>query len=236
MNTATSLTRSPLNHNLTLNHFLVVLVLGGLLAIIHPAPAGEPPPPKPPVTETARVLVVYYSATGNTEKMAEAVIAGIKRVAGAAATLKNVEDAAKADLEAADAIILGCPTYFGDVPGKMKTFMDDWNWKWKVDFTDKIGGAFATGGGQVGGKEHTVIALLIFMLQNRMVVAGPLYTNQITGSIWGEMGAAAMTGPLDPGVGEGELDSARRLGERIARLAVRARTPSVVGKPPKPGA
>ena len=30
-----------------------------------------------------------------------------------------------------------------------------------------------------------------------------------------------MTGPLDPGVGEGELDNARRLGERVARLAVK---------------
>jgi NAD(P)H dehydrogenase (quinone) len=168
---------------------------------------------------------VYYSASGNTEKMAEGVIAGVKRVSGAAATLKKVEDATKADFDAADAIILGCPTYFGDVPGKMKTFMDDWNWKLKVDFTDKVGGAFATGGGQVGGKEHTVVALLIFMLQNRMVVAGPLYTNEATGSGWGEMGAAAMTGPLDPGVGEPELDSARRLGERIARLAIKVRRP-----------
>ena len=33
--------------------------------------------------------------------------------------------------------------------------------------------------------------------------------------------SAAMTGPLDPGVGEGELDSARRLGERVARLAAK---------------
>ena len=88
-----------------------------------------------------------------------------------------------------------------------------------MDFTDKVGGAFATGGGQVGGKEFVVMSLLIFMLQNRMVVAGPLYRNDKTGSVWGEVGAAAMTGPLDPGVGDGELDSARRLGERVAHVA-----------------
>ena len=104
----------------------------------------------------------------------------------------------------------------------MKVVIDDWSWKMKVDFTDKVGGAFSTGGGQVGGKEFVVMSLVMFMLSNRMVVAGPLYRNDKTGSVWGEVGAAAMTGPLDPGVSEGELDSARRLGERVARLAANA--------------
>ena len=58
----------------------------------------------------------------------------------------------------------------------------------------------------------------VFMLQNRMVVAGPLYQDDKTGDFWGEMGATAMTGPLDPGVGKGELDAAQRLGERVAQV------------------
>jgi multimeric flavodoxin WrbA len=119
---------------------------------------------------------------------------------------------------------LGCPTYYGNIPGKMKVVMDDWSWKMKVDFTDKVGGAFSTGGGQVGGKEFVVMSLLVFMLQNRMVVAGPLYQNDKTGSVWGEVGAAAMTGPLDPGVGESELGSARRLGGRVAQVARKIKT------------
>jgi len=65
------------------------------------------------------------------------------------------------------------------------------------------------------------------MLHNRMVVAGPLYRNEKTGSIWAEAGAAAITGPLDPGVGQGELDGARRLGERVARLAARLKGPAL---------
>jgi len=104
-------------------------------------------------------------------------------------------------------------------PLKTGQFEDDWNWEMKVDFTDKLGGAFATAGGQVGGQEHVVVCLLLFMLHNRMVVAGPLYRNEKTGSIRGESGAAAITGPLDPGVGEGEVDGARRLGERLANQA-----------------
>ncbi len=176
-------------------------------------------PEKPPKAVPLRILVAYYSLTGNTEQMATGVVEGVRQVAGATATLKKVDEVTKEDLESADAIILGCPTYYGNIPGKMKVVIDDWSWKMKVDFTDKVGGAFSTGGGQVGGKEFVVMSLLVFMLQNRMVVAGPLYQNDKTGSVWGEVGAAAMTGPLDPGVGHGELDSARRLGERVGQVA-----------------
>ena len=116
---------------------------------------------------------------------------------------------------------MGCPAYYGTIPGKMKVVIDDWSWKMKVDFTDKVGGAFSTGGGQAGGKEFVVVSLVMFLLNNRMVVAGPLYRNDKTGSVWAEVGAAAMTGPLDPGVGDEELDGARRLGERVAGLAAK---------------
>ncbi|MGD8500518.1 MAG: NAD(P)H-dependent oxidoreductase [Phycisphaerales bacterium] len=207
-------------------HCLLVLVL--LLYVPTPAetpatsnatlPSGSPPP-GPPVC----ILVAYYSRTGNTEQMARGVVEGARRVPGAVTSLKKIKDASKEDLEAADGIIVGCPTYFANIPGEMKTTIDDWNWKMGVDFTDKVGGAFATAGGQVGGQGHVVSSLLLFMLNNRMVVAGPLYRNEKTGSIWGESGAAAITGPLDPGVGEAELDGARRLGERVARLAARMR-------------
>jgi 6-phosphogluconolactonase len=166
-----------------------------------------------------RILVAYYSRSGNTEQMARGVAEGAESVPGVIATLKKVSEVSKEDLDTADGVILGCPTYFANIPGEMKTIIDDWNWKMKVDFTDKVGGAFATAGGQVGGQEHVVVSLLLFMLNNRMVVAGPLYRNEKTGSIWAEPGAAAITGPLDPGVGEGELDGARRLGGRVGRLA-----------------
>jgi multimeric flavodoxin WrbA len=178
------------------------------------------------------VLVAYYSRTGNTEQMARGVVEGVRRVPGVEAAIKKVSEVSKGDLEAADGLILGCPTYFANLPGEMKTILDDWNWKLKVDFTDKAGGAFATAGGQVGGQEHVVVSLLLFMLNNRMLVAGPLYGNERTGSIWAELGAAAITGPLDPGVGEGELEGARRLGERVARLAKKLKASAPAGAPP----
>lgn len=182
---------------------------------------GTPPPTAAGGPSAARVLVAYYSLSGYTEQMARGVVEGAQRVPGVVVVLKKVEDVTQPDLETADGLVLGGPTYYGGIPGKMKVLLDDWSWKMKVDFTDKAGGAFATGGGQTGGKESVVVSLLLFMLNNRMVVAGPLYRNDKTGSVWAEAGASAMTGPLDPGVGPAELDGAQRLGERVARLALK---------------
>lgn len=196
-----------------------MLILLGSLASLCLARGGEPPPARAAEKGKVQVLVAYHSRTGNTEQMAQGVVEGIRRVPEAVAVLKKVGDVSKADLDAADGIVLGCPTYFANVPGEMKTILDDWNWKWKVNFTDKAGGAFATAGGQMGGQGQVIVSLLLFMIHNRMIVAGPLYQNEKTGSVWAESGAAAITGPLDPGVGEGELDGARRLGERVAKLA-----------------
>jgi len=209
---------------ITLRPMLVRLTLSAVLLLIAaPVAAAEDKSTSEAKEPQVQVLVAYYSLSGNTAKMAEGVAVGVKRVPGAVAVVKSVEKITKEDLEGADAIALGGPTYFGNVPGKMKVIIDDWNWKMKVDFTDKVGGAFATGAGQTGGKEHVVVSLLLFLMNNRMVVAGPLYQRAEGGSIWAEAGATAMTGPLDPGVSKAELDAAARLGDRLARLAKKMR-------------
>jgi len=206
---------------------LMLLALIASLLAPHRAAAGEgePPPSGAAKPRPVRVLVAYYSRTGNTEQMAQGVVEGTRRVPGVVTALKKVDDVSKQDLEGADAIILGAPAYYANIPGKMKVVIDDWSWKMKVDFTDKVGGAFATGGGQMGGKEFTAVSLLLFMVNLRMVVAGPLYEDEQGDDKWAEIGAGAMTGPLDPKVGAGELDSAHRLGERIARLAKKLKRP-----------
>lgn len=210
---------------MNLNPFLLRALARGVLCVTLMLGSAVGQTASEPVRSTnakpARVLVAYDSLTGNTEKLAEGVVTGARRVPGVDISIKPLDKVTKEDLEQSDGIILGCPTYYGTLPGRMKVVIDDWSWKLKVDFTDKVGGAFATGGGQAGGKEFVLLSLVMFMLNNRMVVAGPLYQNEKTGSLWGEVGAAAMTGPLDAGVGEGELDSARRLGERVARLATK---------------
>jgi NAD(P)H dehydrogenase (quinone) len=206
-----------------------VLALLPFLLAVSAGTAGQRSKSTPPGASpepTVQVLVAYYSRTGNTEKMAQAVAEGARRVPGTVVVLKRVEKVTKEDLEAADAIALGSPTYFANIAGAMKVVIDNWNWKWKVDFTDKVGGAFATAGGQVGGKEHVTTSLLLFMIHNRMVVAGPLYQDEEGEDIWAESGAGAITGILDPGVSEEERDGARRLGDRLARLAKKLVRPS----------
>ena len=183
----------------------------GIVDASEPARASE--------TDSVNILVAYDSLRGNTELMAKAVAEGIGRVPAALATVKRVDNVTKDDLVKADGIILGCPTYYANISGRMKVIIDDWSWKMKVDFTDKVGGAFSTGGGQTGGKEHVVISLLLYMLNNRMVVAGPLYQDAEGDDKWAEVGATAATGPTDPGVAGADLDGARRVGERIAGLA-----------------
>jgi NAD(P)H dehydrogenase (quinone) len=206
-----------------------VTVLGLVLAAAWAAGCGaaaagtaaDAPAAAPPGAPAVRILVAYHSLRGTTEQMARGVAEGVARVPGAVAVVRKVEDVTKADLEAADGLALGAPAYFAGVAGRMKVAIDDWNWKMKVDFTDKAGVAFSTGGGQAGGKEHVLISLLLFMINNRMVVAGPLYQDAEGEDKWAELGAAAMTGPLDPGVGETELEAARLTGERVARLAAK---------------
>ena len=164
-----------------------------------------------------RVLVGFYSLSGNTEKMAAAVTEGARQVPGVTVTKRPVAKITKSDLEAAHGIILGCPTHFANIPGEMKTIIDHWALKLGVDFTDKVGGAFSTGGNFTGGKEHVVISLLLYMLNNRMIIAGPIYKPGARG--WGEIGASATTGRDDPGVREAELADAKKLGHRIADVA-----------------
>jgi carbonic anhydrase len=163
--------------------------------------------------QRVRVLVAYHSVTGNTEKMAHAVAEGA-RAPNVSVELKKVADVTRADLEQADALIVGSPTQWSNMTSAMKAFIETW-----PDMVDRIGGAFATGGAASGGKEHVVTSLVSAMLSHGMVVAGPVYTE---GAFrFGASGATATTGPGNEGVSEAELNEARTLGERIARLAAR---------------
>ena len=202
----------------------------GVLASRVPTPHGGV---KLPLTATlirgstaaqteANVLVVYYSQSGNTERLAEVVAEGAQRVDGVSVTLKAVADVTREDLVEADGLILGSPTYYANIAGPMKSFIDDWAFSYGVYLGGKVGGAFATGGGDTGGKEHVVVSLLLAMMNNGMVVAGP--THEEADVKFGYPGASALTPTPGSGFSDAELENARLLGERIARLALRTST------------
>src|SRR5262245_29622078 len=74
---------------------------------------------------TVSVLVIYHSATGNTEKMAQGLAEGAKAVSGSSVVLKRVGDVIRDDLLSADAVIVGSPVYAGSISGQVKTFLDN---------------------------------------------------------------------------------------------------------------
>jgi len=168
-------------------------------------------------SDPVRVLVLYHSDTGNTRALAEAVAEGARAVSGARVVLKPVQEADNDDLEVCDALLIGTPTFWGSVATPVKQFIDGQ----RPFMGDKVGGAFATGGSDGGGKELAVLAILTAMLNNGMIVAGPHYEEE--GFRFGGFGATATTGADSPGVDEAELARGRALGERVTRVAQRYR-------------
>jgi NAD(P)H dehydrogenase (quinone) len=170
----------------------------------------------PPLASIAEdpvsILIAYHSRTGNTEKMAEAVFDGAKRVAGTTVAIKRVGQVTAEELFRADALIVGSPVYWSNMASEVKAFFDDWQFKFGVfpefKMRNKIGAAFATGGQVSSGKELTLLSILGAMLGNQMIV--------VSGG--GAFGATATTEGDSPGLDQKELDGARALGQRVAEV------------------
>jgi NAD(P)H dehydrogenase (quinone) len=157
-----------------------------------------------------KILVTYHSLSGNTERMAEAVVTGAKSVARTQVVLKRVGHVTADDLFSADAVIVGSPVYWSNMSGEVKTFFDNWQFKFGVfpeyKMKDKVGAAFATGGQVSSGKEVTMLTILAAMLENRMIVV----------SDGGALGASATTEGDSSGINDQELSHAKALGRRVA--------------------
>jgi NAD(P)H dehydrogenase (quinone) len=135
------------------------------------------------------VLVVYYSRTGNTRTMAEA-IADAAQEEGAVIRLKGVDDASNDDLVWADGIIIGSPVYFGLPASEIKKFIED-SISVRRQLENKVGAAFVSSGHRAGGRETTIMALLQAFIVHGMVVCGdPI-------SCGGHFGAVATGAPDD---------------------------------------
>lgn len=118
----------------------------------------------------AKVLIVYYSRSGNTKQMAELVAEGV-RDTGAEVEVKAVADTPLEDLLAADGIIMGSPTYYGSMAGELKTYLDE-SVKLHGKLVGKVAGAFSSAGGPGGGNETTIMDILKALLIHGMIVPG----------------------------------------------------------------
>jgi len=195
----------------------------------------------------SKVLVLYYSAYGHVEQMAEAVALGA-RSAGAQVDVKRVpelvpEEVAKnayfkldqaapvaniADLENYDAIIIGTGTRFGRMSSQMANFLDQAGGLWaRGALNGKVGAAFTATATQHGGQETTLFSIITNMLHFGMTIVGLDYGFQ------GQMGHDKIRGGAPYGAttisgGDGsrqpdedELEGARYLGRRAADTANR---------------
>lgn len=183
---------------------LCIAVLG-----VSPVSADESAP------IPVKVLVAYHSLSGNTERMAEAVVDGAKSVPGTVVVMKRVGQVTADDMFSSDAVVVGSPVYWSNMSGEVKTFFDNWQFKFGVfpDFKmkNKVGAAFATAGQVSSGKEVTMLTILAAMLGNQMIV--------VSGG--GAFGASATTEGDSPGIDNKELADAKALGQRVAEVAGR---------------
>ena len=131
---------------------------------------------------------------------------------GTIVLMKRVAQVTADDLFSSDALVVGSPVYWSNMSGEVKTFFDNWQFKFDVfpefKMKNKIGAAFATGGQISGGKEVTMLTILAAMLGNQMIV--------VSGG--GAFGASATTEGDSPGIDKKELSDAQALGRRVAEV------------------
>lgn len=151
-----------------------------------------------------RVLVIYFSVTGNTRALAEAVIRGAKSVDGTDCILMPAAEVTNQDWLAADAIIVGSPTYFGQMATEMKEVIDA-TAEIYGQLEGKVGAAFTTSGGAGCGHEMANISIITALLVSGMVVQG---TTQ--GPHFGPFAVGKPTAT--------DLEKAEAMGVRVARL------------------
>ena len=159
-----------------------------------------------------KVLIVYYTRSGNTKQMAEHVAAGAREVQGAEVDLRPVDQVTTEDLLSPEAIIIGSPVYYGTMAAELKSLIDQ-SVKHHGKLVGKVGGAFASSGGPGGGNETTVLDILKALLIHGMIVQG-----DPKGDHYGPIAVGA---PDKRSQGE-----CRRMGRRVAELAVRLSGPA----------
>ncbi|MBM3585014.1 MAG: NAD(P)H:quinone oxidoreductase [Alphaproteobacteria bacterium] len=181
-----------------------------------------------------KILVLYYSAYGHVEAMANAVADGARQVAGVDVTIKRAPELVAAEVAAKsgmktdqaapiaepdelagyDAVIFGTPTRFGNMAAQMRNFLDRTGGLWaKGALIGKVGSVFASTATQHGGQETTITSFHATLLHHGFVIVGLPYSAQgqmrmdeITGgSPYGATTLAGGDGKRTPSANELEL-------------------------------
>jgi len=184
------------------------------------------------------VAIVYFSAQGHTHQIAEAIAEGARQVAGVAVNLIRIRgediqagrfknDAVLAQLDAAEAIVFGTPTYMGGYAAQFKAFLDAASASWfKFAWKDKVAAGFTHSLGLSGDKLNTLNGLFINAQQHGMLWVGPAMMPEGTqpwnvNRIGSYSGLMAQTDMNQDAVNAGDRETAVRFGKRIAEVTIR---------------
>ncbi len=156
----------------------------------------------------AKALIIYYSRSGNTRKMADFIAEGIKNE-DIEVIVRDVKDVLPKDLLEFDAIVIGSPTYYGSMAAEIKKLFDD-SVKFHGKLDGKIGAAFASSANIAGGNETTILDILNAMLIHGMIIQGDPQGDHY--------GAVAISAP-DERARKQCLRAGERLGKLVKRLS-----------------
>lgn len=155
-----------------------------------------------------KMTVLYYSRTGNTKKMGEAIAEGMRRVAGVETGIFPLDGIDEAFVKDSKCVVLGTPTYLASMAAPVKVWLDESSAK--VPVAGKIAGAFATQDYLHGGADLAMQSIL-----SHMMVKGALVYSG--GGAFGKpvihLGPVALKDDLD-----GALDTFKLYGERMAKM------------------
>ncbi|MBO6850412.1 MAG: NAD(P)H:quinone oxidoreductase, partial [Marinobacter sp.] len=149
-------------------------------------------------SETAYVLVLYYSRSGQTAELASQIGRGVARVSGMEARIRAVPPvspdtestlppvpehgapyASKDDLAQCAGLVIGSPTRFGNMAAPLKHFLDGTGDLWLSGaLAGKPAGAFTSTGSLHGGQETTLLTMMMPLLHHGMVLCGVPYSEQ----------------------------------------------------------
>jgi len=117
-----------------------------------------------------KVVVIYYSQSGTTKKMAEIIVDEVKNN-GCSAELKSVSEIKAEELLKYDGIIVGSPTYYGTLAAQIKELFDK-SVTFHGQLDGKVGAAFSSAANIAGGNETTILSILEAMLIHGMIIHG----------------------------------------------------------------
>ncbi|MEO1009185.1 MAG: flavodoxin family protein [Planctomycetota bacterium] len=187
----------------------------------------------------ARIIVVYHSENGHTRLVAETIVRAMQESLGpnGSAELGNAEDAALrvSELEAADMIVFGTPTYMGGPSATFKAFAEATSRTWvQRRWVGKLAAGFTNSGGLHGDKQTTLFYLVTLAAQHGMVWVplvemAPDRTNDHGGKpddinrVGASIGLMTQSDRTAPGhaPSPGDLATASRFGHHLAKTALR---------------